>query len=156
MGTAIRRSINGTWMGESIKMGMLICTQKTNVILIGIRVDDIKMTGKKQILAPIWKKLMKNVDIEEPTSFLEHVHLGCAQRECKPNEIIFEKYKEMFESRISAGAIEKTTRMGKATCENFTVVLRRGRSCSKMRGKVMRIGEYKDRATVQSFKSWFG
>ena len=47
------------------------------------------MTGKKQNLAPMWKKLMKNVDIEEPTSFLEHVHLGCAQRECKPNEIIF-------------------------------------------------------------------
>ena len=35
------------------------------------------------------------------------------QRECKPNEIIFEEYRKMFESRISAGATEKN-RVGKA------------------------------------------
>ena len=29
---------------------------------------------------------MKNVDLDEPTSFLDHVYLGCTQRECKPNE----------------------------------------------------------------------
>ena len=38
-----------------------------------VYMDDIKMAGKKQNLAPLWKKLMKNVDIEEPTSFLDHV-----------------------------------------------------------------------------------
>ena len=47
--------------------------------------------------------MMNNVDIHEPTSFLDHVHLGCTQRECKPNEIIIVQYKKMFESRISAG-----------------------------------------------------
>ena len=26
---------------------------------------------------PTWKILMKDVDLEEPTSFLDHVHLGC-------------------------------------------------------------------------------
>ena len=36
------------------------------------------------------------------------------QRECKPNEIIFEEYRKMFESRISAGATEKKNRVGKA------------------------------------------
>ena len=44
------------------------------------------MTGKKQNMAPMWKKLMKTVDLDEPTSFLDHVYLGCTQRECKPNE----------------------------------------------------------------------
>ena len=29
----------------------------------------------------------KNVDLFEPISFLDHVYLGCTQRECKPNEI---------------------------------------------------------------------
>ena len=29
---------------------------------------------------------MKHVDLGEPTPFLEHVYLGCTQRECKPNE----------------------------------------------------------------------
>ena len=46
----------------------------------------------------LWKKLMQNVDIDEPTSFLDHVFLGCIQRECQPNGTI--------ESRISAGATE--------------------------------------------------
>ena len=50
---------------------------------------------------------MKNVDFDEPTSFLDHVYLRCTQRECKPNETIIEQYAKMFESRISAGATEK-------------------------------------------------
>ena len=29
------------------------------------------MAGKKQNLAPMWKKLMKDIDIEESTSFLD-------------------------------------------------------------------------------------
>ena len=45
-------------------------------------VDDIKMAGKKHNLASMWKKLMKDVDIEEPTSFLDHDYVGCTQREC--------------------------------------------------------------------------
>ena len=70
-------------------------------------VDDIKMARKKQNMAPMRKKLMKNVDIDEPTSLLDHVYLGCTQGECKPNETIIEECTTMFESRISAGGIEK-------------------------------------------------
>ena len=57
-------------------------------LFLSVYVDDIKMTGKKQNVAPMWKKLMKNVDIDEPTSFFDHVYLGSTQRECKPNETI--------------------------------------------------------------------
>ena len=51
---------------------------------------------------------MKLVDLGEPPSFLHHVYLGCTQRECKPNEIIIDKFRRRLESRISAGATEKT------------------------------------------------
>ena len=64
------------------------------------------MAGKKK-MAPMWKKLMKSVDIGEPTSFPDHVYLRCTQRECKPNENIFEQCTKMFGSSISAGATEK-------------------------------------------------
>ena len=50
---------------------------------------------------------MKVVAIEEQTSFLDHVHSGCTQRGCEPNEKIIGQYNKMFESRISAGATEK-------------------------------------------------
>ena len=76
-------------------------------LFLSVNVDDIELAGKKQIMAPMWKKLMKNVNINEPASFLDHVHLGCTQRECKPNETLNEQYKKMSESRISAGAMEK-------------------------------------------------
>ena len=47
------------------------------------------------------------VDLGEPTSFLDHVYLGCTQRECKSYESIIDEYGKMFESRISVGATEK-------------------------------------------------
>ena len=62
--------------------------------------DDIKLAGKKN--DPTWKVLMKHVDLGEPASLLDHVYLGCTQRECKTNEDIVEKYRNLFESRISA------------------------------------------------------
>ena len=72
-----------------------------------VHVDDIRVTGRQQNVRPMWKKLMKNVDLGDATSFLDHVYLGCTQRECKPNENIIEEYTKMFESHISAGATEK-------------------------------------------------
>ena len=50
---------------------------------------------------------MKDVELEEPTSFLDHVYLGCTQRECTISDEIVTKYRDMFQARISAGAKEK-------------------------------------------------
>ena len=41
------------------------------------------MVGKKQNIDSMWKILMKDVDLGEPASFLDHVHLGCTERECQ-------------------------------------------------------------------------
>ena len=79
------------------------------------------------------KKLMKNADDDEPTSFLDHVYLGCTQRECKPNETIVEQYEKMFDSRIFCWNKRKINGMGKTSRANRSVVLRHGRTCSKMR-----------------------
>ena len=50
---------------------------------------------------------MKDVDLGEPTSFLDHVYLGCTHRECQTSKDIVENYRTVFESRISARATEK-------------------------------------------------
>ena len=55
----------------------------------------------------MWKLLNKEVDLGEPTSFLDHVYLGCTQRQCEISKDIVDKYRTMFDSRISAGATEK-------------------------------------------------
>ena len=48
-------------------------------LFLSVYVDDIKLAGKKQNLDPMWKVLNKEVDLGEPTSFLDHVYLGCTQ-----------------------------------------------------------------------------
>ena len=65
-------------------------------------VDVIKLAGKKQNIDPMWK-LLKDVDLGEPTSFLDHEYLGCTQRQCEISKDIVDNYRTMFESRISAG-----------------------------------------------------
>ena len=49
-------------------------------------------------------KLMKLVDLGEPTSFLDHVYVRCTQLECNPNACVIEEYRKMFESRTSVGS----------------------------------------------------
>ena len=39
------------------------------------------MAWKKQNIDPMWKVLMKEVDLGEPRSFLDHVYLSCTQQE---------------------------------------------------------------------------
>ena len=70
-------------------------------------VDDIKLAGKKQNIDPTWKLLNKEVDLGEPTLFLDYVNFGCTQRQCETSKDIVDTDRTMFESRISEGATEK-------------------------------------------------
>ena len=99
---------------------------------LSVYVDDIKTAGKNQTMAPMWQNLMKHFDLDEPTSSLDHVCLGCTQRECKPNEIINNR------------ATEKNTRVRKTSRKDCSMVLRHGRTCSKMCWEMLGIGEQKD------------
>ena len=83
------------------------CTVKKGLFL-SVYVDDIKLAGKKQNLDPMWKVLNKEVDLEEPTSFLDRENLGCTQRQCEISKDIVDNYRTMFESRSSAGRTEKS------------------------------------------------
>ena len=76
-------------------------------LFLSVYVDDIKLAGKKQNINPIWKLLNKEVDLGEPTSFLDHVYLGCTQRQSEISKDIVDNKRTMFESRISAEGTEK-------------------------------------------------
>ena len=55
----------------------------------------------------MWKVLNKEVDLGEPTSFLDHVLLGLHSTSMRSKQDIVDNYRTMFESRISAGRTEK-------------------------------------------------
>ena len=93
-------------LGEGFQLGMLIRTPWKSVVLICV-CGWHKLAGQKQNIDPMWKVLNKEVDLGEPTSFLDHIYLGCTQRQCEISKDIVDNYRTMFESRISAGAIEK-------------------------------------------------
>ena len=65
---------------------------------------------------------MEDVDLGEPTSFLVHENLGCSQRECQISRDLVANYREMLESRISAGAKENlpTRASGKPDAETIS------------------------------------
>ena len=69
----------------------------TEKLFLSEDVGDIKIGGKKQNMAPLWNKLMKNVDLDEPTSFLDHVALNVNVKKWTRMLLI---RTEMFESRI--------------------------------------------------------
>ena len=107
MAKAIREKPVRTRLGKSSKLRMFIREpiQKDDSYLCMWTIH--KLAGKKQNINPTWKVLMKEVDFGRSTSFLDHVYLGCTQRECQTGKYIVDSERNMFESLISAGAMEK-------------------------------------------------
>ena len=91
---------------EKIPNWECLFVHREKELFLSVYVDDIKLAGKKHNIDPMWK-VLKEVTLGEPTSFLDHVYLGCTQRQCEVSQDIVDNYRAMFESRISAGGIWK-------------------------------------------------
>ena len=119
-------------------------------LFLSVFVDDIKMDGKNKNLAPMWKKMMKNVDIDEPASFLDHVYLGCIefmQTEWNNHWTIYEDVwiTHFCWSNKKLPGWQKTART------NCSVVRRHGMTCSKMRWTILWNGKEKKWSNFTKF-----
>ena len=65
-------------------------------LFLSVCVDDIKTCWKETKNDATWKILIKDVDVGEPTSFLDHVYLGCTQRECQISKDVVDNNRSMF------------------------------------------------------------
>ena len=95
--------------GRKIPNWECLFVHREKGLFLSVYVDDIKLAGKKQNLDPMWKVLNKEVDLGEPTSFLDHVYLGCTQRQCQISKDIVDNYRTMFESRNFRGESREIT-----------------------------------------------
>ena len=92
---------------EKVSKWECLFVHREKRLFLSVYVDDKKLARKKQNIDPMWKVHNKEVELGEPTSFLDHENLGCTQRQCEISKDIVDNYRTMFESRISAGANEK-------------------------------------------------
>ena len=108
------RKFHQNTVGKKFQIGNVCSlTEKEDHSCLCMWTLYIKLAGKKQNIDRMWKILMKDADSGEPTSSLDHVYLGCTQRECQTSKDILENHRSMFESKVSAGAFEKLTCSGK-------------------------------------------
>ena len=104
MGKAIWEHPIEIWLGEGFQLGNAYsCTVKKGYSYLCMWMMSNWLERKN----PMWKVLNKEVDLGEPTSFLDHVYLECTQRLCEIRKDIVDNCRTMFESRISAGGVEK-------------------------------------------------
>ena len=92
---------------EKIPNWECLLVHRQKGLFLSVYVDDIKIGWKEKHINPMWKLLNKEVDLGEPTLFLDHVYLGCTQRHCEISKDLVDNYRAMFESRISAAGTEK-------------------------------------------------
>ena len=129
-GKTVRRSSVGIRMKKKPNWGCPF-VQRTQGLCLSVYVKDIRMAGTKQNRTLKWEKLIRNVDLDEPTSFLDHVYWGWTQRECKSNETIWEKYREMLNHVFLLEHLTNYPGGEKNSRKNSCVVLRHGRTCSE-------------------------
>ena len=92
---------------EMVSIWECLFVHRQKGLFLSVCVDDIKLAGKKQNIDPMWKVLNNQVDLGEPTSFLDHVYLGCTQRQCEISKDTVDNCRAMLESQISAGRTGK-------------------------------------------------
>ena len=120
-------------------------------LFLSVYVDDIKLAGKKQNLDPMWKLLNKEVDLGEPTSFLDHVYLGCTQRQCENKQRYCGPLQNHVRIANFSGENRKTTISSKSSY--FFIVLWYGWLCKEMCGAILWVSQQVYTTTLQSIYS---
>ena len=97
------------YVWEKVPKWECLFVNREKGLFVSVYVDDVKLAGKKQTVNPTWEILMKDVDLGEPTPCLFGLH----SKRMPDKQGCLDNYRSMFESRISACAVEKLPSSGK-------------------------------------------
>ena len=78
-------------VGQGAELGMLVCSQKTRIII-----GKKWMTSGKQNSSSMWKKLISWLILENQHCSLTTCTWGCTQRKCTPSDNIIDQYRKIF------------------------------------------------------------
>ena len=91
---------------------MLICNRKNNLFLL-VHVDDIKVLGRREGLAPMWASLRKKIELGDFTPLVDQVQLECTQRSETVDEETIRTNTDIFHRNTTSNVEETPT---KKTC----------------------------------------
>ena len=128
-------------------------------VFLSVYVEDIKLAGKTENKKPTWKILMKDVDLGEPISFLDHVYLGCTQKEMSDKQRYCRQFCRQLQEYVRiqdlGWGFRKAALFRETWREHFLMVLWHGKSCKEMRRKILRTGEQNNSTVIQSRNSMY-
>ena len=79
-------------------------------LFLSCYVDDFRMAGKKENVAPMWDSLRKEgIDLGPPVPLKQNVYLGCGQKVIEPNMALISQKREMFQRICHFSAFGKPT-----------------------------------------------
>ena len=93
-------------LGNSSTLGMLICKSR-KMLFLSVQADDVKLAGKKRNIDPMRKVLKKEVDLDEPTSFLDHVY-GLHSTGMRHQQRYEDNYRNMYVASMTCAAAKGT------------------------------------------------
>ena len=117
---------------------------------LSVHVDD--KNGRKETKSgcnAMWKALLRDVDLGELSSFLDHVYFGCTHRECQDSKGVVDNYRSLFESWISAW-ISTTQATGKRDAVTISSWSYDMEGHANKSVEILRIGDKNHRAIIQS------
>ena len=92
---------------EKVPIWECLFVHRQKGLFLSVCVDDIKLAGKKQNINLMWKLLIKEVVLGEPTSFFDHIYLGCTQGQCEISKDLWTITEPCSNREFSAGGTEK-------------------------------------------------
>ena len=96
-----RRLVFQLWRRDKYPQCMLYSSQAQFLdTVLDMPVVVLRQVSGSMVQKTVVLPQLQSID---PTSFLDHVYLGCTQRQCEVSQNIVDNYRTMFESRISAG-----------------------------------------------------
>ena len=90
VGKTIRRSSLGTWMVKKVPKWECVFVRRKQGLFLRFMWMKLKWPERSIIWVPCGRNWWNMWILRNQHSFLDHVYLGCTQREWKPHEIVIE------------------------------------------------------------------
>ena len=74
-------------------------------LFLSVYVDNVKMVGRTESVAPMWRKLRKHIDLEDSSLELHQLYLGCTHSVADNGEWVITDTSDFFR-RITTSHVD--------------------------------------------------